>query len=450
MSVKFKIYSWLLVVFLMTAFFVNAQTSAVQTTDELLKKLPETLRENGRKALAENDGKDRAEAIVDLYEEYPDETLEFLIAVLEVDAAAKVRLDIVNEIGSKRKAVVRKALEQRVTADTDADVALLALDKLRSQSTAEMRDLLNRRIEAARKNADEKNLPRLLQEQERWISLVRGTMLPAYLRQVPPQFSVKGKGKSVRIVAFGDQGNGSKEQKQVAAAMLAHHKKKKFDFGIVVGDNFYDDGAYSPTEERWKTWWSDFYDPLKIKYYVVLGNHDWRHPDSPAAEIQHTNLSKSWRMPAPYYTFTAGDVQFFAVDTNEFSELQLQWFKNELDKSTARWKIVFGHHPIYTIGKYKNDKRMQRTLLPLLKNKVDFYISGHEHNLQQLKPEDGVNFLITGGGGRHLHKFEPNERAVFAEYANGFLTLDINETEIKFSFIGANGKVLHENIIKKQ
>jgi hypothetical protein len=97
------------------------------------------------------------------------------------------------------------------------------------------------------------------------------------------------------------------------------------------------------------------YDPLGIKFYATLGNHDWGFADSPAAEILYTWKSPSWRMPAPYYTFTAGPMQFFAMDTNEVSEAQLLWLKDELAKSRARWKLVYGHHPIYSAGAHEDN-----------------------------------------------------------------------------------------------
>jgi hypothetical protein len=45
-----------------------------------------------------------------------------------------------------------------------------------------------------------------------------------------PVFSLKPAGQTVRVVAFGDFGRGRPEQKQVANAILAEHRKKPFDF----------------------------------------------------------------------------------------------------------------------------------------------------------------------------------------------------------------------------
>ena len=43
------------------------------------------------------------------------------------------------------------------------------------------------------------------------------------------------------------------------------------------------------------------------------------------SEILYSQQSPSWCLPAPYYTYTCGPVQFFAFDTNDVSEPQLGW-----------------------------------------------------------------------------------------------------------------------------
>ena len=156
---------------------------------------------------------------------------------------------------------------------------------------------------------------RLTDAQERWFALERGTMLPAFLRTPPPVFAVKPADAPVRVLAFGDFGNGSPEQKTVASTIAAYHAGQRFDLAVTLGDNFYSVGMESPSDPRWRTWFEELYAPLGITFFPALGNHDWGHPDSPAAEVLYTGRTPTWRMPAAYYTFTAGPVQFFAIDT---------------------------------------------------------------------------------------------------------------------------------------
>src|SRR5262249_31013453 len=129
--------------------------------------------------------------------------------------------------------------------DPDPGVALRALERLRVQYARELAALLEQRVERARAAGDEADLRQLAPEHERWISLVRGTMLPAFLRAAPPVFAVKTEGQPIRVLAFGDFGNGSNEQRQVAAAMLTFHRQTPVDFAITLCDNFYNHGMES-------------------------------------------------------------------------------------------------------------------------------------------------------------------------------------------------------------
>jgi hypothetical protein len=235
----------------------------------------------------------------------------------------------------------------------------------------------------------------------------------------------------------------------VAAAMLQAHRQSPFDFGLTLGDNFYPDGMESPTDDRWKTLWSELYEPLGLKFYATLGNHDWHHSDSPAAEILYSQQSQSWRMPAPYYTFTAGPVQFFALDTNEISEAQLLWLRAALGESRARWKVVYGHHPIYSAGQHEDNPKQIERLLPELKGRADVFLAGHDHDLQHLKPEGGIHFFVNGGGGARIRRIEPNTRSLFAHSANGFAMIEADARTLAVKFIGTDLKTLYEYTLTK-
>ena len=112
--------------------------------------------------------------------------------------------------------------------------------------------------------------------------------------------------------------------------MLQYHRQRPFDFAITLGDNFYNKGMKGVDDPRWKTRWDQLYDPLGIQFYATLGNHDYGFQQSPEAEILYSKKSPSWRMPATQYTFTAGWVQFFAIESAAMTPYQLEWLKEEL------------------------------------------------------------------------------------------------------------------------
>jgi tartrate-resistant acid phosphatase type 5 len=265
----------------------------------------------------------------------------------------------------------------------------------------------------------------------------------------PPTVFDIGAPQSIRVLAFGDFGDGNEPQRATAAAMVAYHKSHPFDFGITLGDNFYPNGIASLADPRWKSQFEDLYGPMGIKFYATLGNHDYYDPKSPGVELDYSKASPDWRLASYYYTFVAGPVQFFAIDTVCLTQPELDWLAQQLASSKARWKLVYGHYPLYSAT--VEDRDLIRRLLPVLKaGAVDIYLSGHHHNLQVLKPDGNLHFWISGGGGAHVHPLRwVYERAVYKEKVNGFTVLEADDHAFTARFVGIDGRELYRDSISK-
>ena len=81
-------------------------------------------------------------------------------------------------------------------------------------------------MNAARESGNVAAYRRFALAQERLANLARGARLPAFMLSPPPVFPVKPAGQPVRVLAFGDFGQGTEEQKKTAAAMLADHRAR--------------------------------------------------------------------------------------------------------------------------------------------------------------------------------------------------------------------------------
>ena len=260
--------------------------------------------------------------------------------------------------------------------------------------------------------------------------------------------------QAVHLVALGDFGSGDKNQLAVATALALRQRQQPFDFGISLGDNFYRCGVSNAKDPDWKSRWEDLYTPLGIPFFASLGNHDYGHPPvicpgrgaSPETEVQYTELSKSWRMPARYYTFIAGPVRFFAIDTEGWSAAQSTWLKKMFaetqNEPNVRWRIVYGHHPMYTSGVHLNQRRigaLRRELAGLFKEtKVDLYIAGHDHDMEHLRA-NGIEYLISGAGGAKLRRVKKaTPESLFHATKFGFLDLTIDEHTLTAKFLDTN------------
>lgn len=389
------------------AFSARGAAYGVAASGGLLEELPPALREAGSAVLGEADEAGRARRVGELARAHPAESLDFLVALLEQEGSAVVRAEIVGALGAHRQPKVLRALERRLEAGVESsdEVAGLAFRMLVGD---------------------------------------RGYRLPGPLSLG----GVAGGERSVRVLAFGDFGSGSRAQRELAADMLAYHRERPFDVGLTVGDNFYPSGLSSPVHRRWRSQWEDLYTPLGIEFYAILGNHDTRDRLSPFAQVLRTKRSASWRMPAPHYTFGAGPVQFFAVDTDEgrLTEEQLDWLAAELKKSGAAWKVVYGHHPLKSDGEHGDDRYTQQlyaTLLPVLKaGGTDVYLAGHDHDMQYLKPEGGLHLFISGGGGKGHRPLRPASHRLWGRSSFGFTVLEAEGERLAVEFVGAGGKRL--------
>jgi muconolactone delta-isomerase len=341
---------------------------------------------------------------------------------------------------------LRQALERWAASHPDAGVADHALRALERANAAHLTALLGKRIDLARAAGDHAALGTLGRAQERV-----GSRLPLFWWQPPPRFVAAPPAKRIRVVALGDFGTGSASQQAVAATLRAYHRTHPFDFGITLGDNYQDDGPHGPTDPRWRTYWTSLYSSLGIPFYASLGNHDWGNPDGPAASMVFARQDPALRLPGLYYTYTAGPVQFFVVNTPLLSEAQLQWLRAELAASTARWRVVYGHYQMYSVLRGDNQQLITHLLPVLQEFKVHMYLCGHEHIFQHLKPVGGVEFFVSGaaGGSGRVARQQGYDRVQFmAEQEQGFTVLEADADTLTVRFVGAAGQTVYETTLR--
>ncbi|MBU2870062.1 metallophosphoesterase [Colwellia sp. E2M01] len=234
----------------------------------------------------------------------------------------------------------------------------------------------------------------------------------------------------------------------VGLAMTEVCRVKPCEFALQLGDNIYPDGAGADDGKDDQKRMDDLIlAPVKpllaenpdLMIYSALGNHDWKSSrHGVALQTQWMKEQKNFTLgDQGYYKYTIGepdnDVEFFVLDTNmllsgqvfhevplnkdgsegdlaqalndgraeleqpeahelpitDEDEKQLAWLADGLENSTAKWKIVYGHHILWSIGgtKYSEGHVLRELLLPSLCEYADAYVAGHEHDLELLSDD---------------------------------------------------------------
>ncbi|GAB3820968.1 metallophosphoesterase [Pontibacter rugosus] len=282
---------------------------------------------------------------------------------------------------------------------------------------------------------------------------------------------------ALEFVAVGDFGRGGEYyQKDMAAQLAKAVTGTNASFIISTGDNIYPHGVASVQDPLWQLSFENvFYQyPLHRDWYAVLGNHDYS--GNAQAQIDYTYTSQRWNMPARYYSFKrsigkGAEALFVFLDTNTLdkgaykssygeelvqqdSTAQKQWLEQVLSDNdpAVKWKIVIGHHPMYTAGnRALQEPHMRHSLEPILeKYNVDVYLSGHEHHLQYYKPQDKkTHHFISGAGSEANESLKPRAPHDFFAPIQGFMTFALTDNMLLMQAIDRKGKVLKKTKINK-
>ncbi len=249
----------------------------------------------------------------------------------------------------------------------------------------------------------------------------------------------------LRFVSLADTGTGGQGQYALAEAMTEYHSQNPFSLVILAGDNIYNNGEI----EKIGAVFEQPYQPLLkqgVKFQACLGNHDILTEDG-EPQVRYPGFNMGGR----YYTFRRDAVEFFALDTNLTNEwnTQLAWLEAELGRSDAPWKIVFGHHNIYSSGHYGVTKYLVRDLSPLLqKYGVQLYINGHEHHYERTQPINGTTYLSCGAGAG-TRSVDHSTWTAYAASQLSFAAIEVYSDRIEISGVGTDNQVFDHGIIQK-
>jgi predicted MPP superfamily phosphohydrolase len=247
---------------------------------------------------------------------------------------------------------------------------------------------------------------------------------------------------------LGDWGTGDSDCAGIANQIALAHRANPLDFIIGVGDNIYPDGSSRHFLKKFEQPYSALLKE-RVNFHTVLGNHDVK--DGREAQCSYPLFNMNGQC---YYTLKKGDglAEFFMLDSTDFDAAQTGWLEGALRDSTARWKIAVFHHPIYSSGKtHGSALELRRTLEPLFTSHgVQAVFSGHDHMYERIKPQQGIQYFVTGAGGKvRRGEADPNSTLTAKSFDidNHYMQVEIDDRQISFQAISESGLIIDSGMI---
>lgn len=251
--------------------------------------------------------------------------------------------------------------------------------------------------------------------------------------------SAPGLAEPFRFVALGDVGTGGAAQKAIAQRMSA----EPYELMLFLGDLAYEEGTAEQFEHNF---FAIYRDVMRyVPAYPTIGNHE-RITAKGAAYFAAFVLPE----PERYYSFDWGDVHFAAIDTTQRDREQLRWLQKDLAATKQPWKIVYGHHPMYSNSLRGAQQWIRRSFSKILTDaKVDLVLTGHEHHYERFRVA-GVNYVISGGGGGQLTRIYGSSRALRQATVHHFLAFEVTATKLTMRAIDIDGKEIDHLVLDKK
>ncbi len=238
--------------------------------------------------------------------------------------------------------------------------------------------------------------------------------------------------RPVRFLAFGDSGGGGPDQ----YALLEQMYTVPFDLIIHTGDLAYDDGTIGQYEDNVFGVYGDLF--RNKPFFPASGNHDYH-------TMQGAPFREVFNLPGDsgekWYSYDWGRVHFVALDTEADYSEQVKWLERDLAANQLPWKVIYMHRPPYSSGSHGSDTTLRNKLAPVLKKYgVQLVLSGHDHDYERMKPQDGTAYVVSGGGGVGTKSVGKSSFTAFSEDVIHFVYVEVTADELTLHAIDATGR----------
>jgi len=247
----------------------------------------------------------------------------------------------------------------------------------------------------------------------------------------------------LRFAVVGDNGTGGRNAMRVGRAMAEAYQEEPFSLLVHTGDLVY----YGDLADRYEEVYVRPLRPLLdagVTVRPVLGNHEFDYTAT-------LRLLERLGLPGRYYSFRAGPVEFFMLDSTppqfggDGGAAQLAWLEQRLEASTAAWQVVVLHHPPYSSGRRRPGDMVVRAALEpvLVEHGADLVLTGHDHHYERTSPQQGITYIVAGSGAKLTGVGRSPFTAASARRLH-FLVIDVEGDQLSGRTIDASGRVFDE------
>lgn len=264
-----------------------------------------------------------------------------------------------------------------------------------------------------------------------------------------------------------------------ATAQPAWQRNQDAQFFINMGD-LVDNGQ---DHYQWNAWFDVVGDMIaRIPVVPLLGNHetydkDWkvRMPEAYLHLFALPRIDKE-KYQNQFYSFDYGDVHFVVLNTQSqeladfepsLDEDEVAWFKEDMAKTTKKWKIVLMHKDPLQYGFANRPQPREegfspegRLWMPLFDQYgVDAVLSAHLHTYRDRghirnfqRDESGPLYLITGVAGNVQYpglwkQHSLDEYVAPQPETDNYMTLEATDDSLTFRSFLPDGQLLEEKSI---
>jgi len=231
------------------------------------------------------------------------------------------------------------------------------------------------------------------------------------------------------VWAVGDGPDDGPDARRVARLIAASNP----DLVLYLGDVYTDDYSAFPAA----------YDGLAERVAPTPGNHDW--PDNARDGYLRYWEQVQGHPVASYYSLRAGGWQLLSLnseDAHDAGSAQVAWLRKQV-RGPGTCRIGFWHRPRFSAGKH-GDQSDVAPLWDTLSGHAALVLAGHDHDMQRLRPVDGITEVVSGAGGHSHYKVDRGDRRVaFADDRSyGALRLTLTPGRAELAFVGIDGRTL--------